>query len=146
LQILYKERLVELDEKEGQKLRSFDFLGFTYYWSKSRKGKRVLKCKTSSKKFQMSLKRMDEWLKVNRHRKEGEIIRGVNQRLRGHYEYYGITFNSKKTHVYYEQTKLRLHYWLNCHGIKRRWNWEKYVKLIEEWNPLLRPRIYYSFL
>jgi RNA-directed DNA polymerase len=141
-----KTRLVELEEKDGQKPKTFDFLGFTHYWGKSRRGKRILKRKTSSKKFRMSLKRMDGWLKENRHRKEREIIRGVNQRLRGHYEYYGITFNSKKIHDYYEQTKRRLHFWLNRRGGKRRWNWEKYVKLIDEWNPLLRPRIYHSFL
>jgi len=32
LQILYKERLIEFDEKDGQKPRSFDFLGFIHYW------------------------------------------------------------------------------------------------------------------
>ena len=141
-----KTRLVELEDKDGQKPKTFDFLGFTHYWGKSRKGKNVLKRKTSSKKFRASLKRMDEWLRENRHRKEGEIIRGVNQMLRGHYEYYGITFNSRKIHDYYEQAKRRLHFWLNRRGGKRRWNWEKYVNLIEEWNPLLKPKIYHSSL
>jgi hypothetical protein len=138
--------LIELEEKDGRRPKTFDFLGFTHYWGKSRKGKMVLKRKTSGKKFRASLKRMDEWLKENRHRKEGEIIREVNQKLRGHYEYYGITFNNREINHFYEQTKRRLHFWLNRRGGKQRWNWEKYVKLINEWHPLLRPRIYHSFL
>jgi RNA-directed DNA polymerase len=49
----------------GQEKKTFDFLGFTHYMGMGRKGKRILKRKTSSKKLNASLKRMSEWMKAN---------------------------------------------------------------------------------
>ena len=141
-----KTKLIELGEEKEQQSRTFDFLGFTHYMSKSRKGKPILKCKTSSRKFSASLKRVSEWLKVNRHVRIRELIAKLNQKLRGHYEYYGITFNSKKLRSYYEQAKRRLRKWLNRRGGKRPvWNWEKFTKLTKEWMPLIKPKIYHSY-
>lgn len=140
-----KTKLIELDGKDGQKPATFDFLGFTHYMGKSRKGRTVLLRKTSSKKFHAAIKRMREWLRNNRHKKVGELIGEMNQKLRGHYGYYGITFNSRAIEAYFEQTKRMLHYWLNRRGGKSVWNWDEYVKLITEWIPLLKPKIYHSY-
>lgn len=82
-----KTKLIELDEGKRQKSGTFDFLGFTHYLGKSRKGRTVLKRKTSSKKLRASLKRMNEWLRYNRHRKVGELIGEMNLKLQGHYGY-----------------------------------------------------------
>lgn len=142
---LEKTKLIELKDKEGRKPDTFDFLGFTHYMGKSRKGMNVLKRKTSSKKFRMSIKRLYEWLGENRHRKTKEVIKEINQKLRGHYGYYGITFNSKRIEAYYYLTQRMLHYWLNRRGGKPKWNWEKVKKLTEEWMPLVEPRIYHSY-
>jgi RNA-directed DNA polymerase len=141
-----KTRLIELGEDEEQQSSTFDFLGFTHYMSKSRKGKPILKRKTSSRKMDASLKRMDEWIKLNRHGSIRELIVKLNQKLRGHYGYYGITFNSRRLNSYYEQTKRTLHKWLNRRGGKRPvWNWEQFTKLTREWIPLLEPKIYHSY-
>jgi RNA-directed DNA polymerase len=141
-----KTRIIELGEDAEQQSSTFDFLGFTHYMSKSRKGKPILKRKTSSKKLDASLKRMEEWIKLNRHGRIRELIAKLNQKLRGHYGYYGITFNSRKLNSYYEQTKRTLHKWLNRRGGKRPvWNWERFTKLTKEWIPLLEPKIYHSY-
>lgn len=140
-----KTRIIELREEKEQQSSTFDFLGFTHYMSKSRKGKPILKRKTSSKKLSASMKRMEEWIKVNRHGRIREIIEKLNDKLRGHYGYYGITFNLRKVRSYYEQTKCILHKWLNRRGGKQNWNWEKFTKLIKEWIPLLKPKIYHSY-
>jgi RNA-directed DNA polymerase len=141
-----KTKLLELEEGEQQQSRTFDFLGFTHYMGNSLKGNRILKRKTSSKKYRASLKRMGEWMKMNRHVRIRELIAKLNQKLRGHYEYYGITFNSRKLNSYYEQVKRRLHKWLNRRGGKQPvWTWEKISKLTKEWMPLLEPKIYHSY-
>lgn len=141
-----KTQLIELrDPKEG-KGNTFDFLGFTHYMGKSRKGKIILKRKTSRKKFSKSLKELGNWLKKNRHMPIPELITKINQKIRGHYSYYGITFNSRSIQAYYEQVKRLLHKWMNRRGGKRVWTWERYVLLIEQWHPLEKPRIYHSFL
>lgn len=139
-----KTKLLELDgTQEGQ--RGFDFLGFTHYMGKSRKGKFILKRKTSGKKQRESLKRMNEWLKFNRHGKLEALIAELNLKLRGHYQYYGITFNGRKVHSYYEAVKRLLYKWTNrCGGPNL--TWERFALRAEVWSPLLRPRIYHSFL
>jgi len=141
-----KTKLIELGKKDSKKSATFNFLGFTHYMGKSRKGRSILKRKTSSKKFRISLKRINEWLRKNRHRNVGILIRLLNQKLRGHYGYYGITFNTKEINAYYEAVKRILHYWLNRRGGKRKWIWEEYVKLITVWKPLVKPEIYHSYL
>lgn len=141
-----KTKLIELDDNKGQKPATFDFLGFTHYMDKSRKDKAVLKRKTSSKKFRASLKRMYEWLRDNRHEKVGELLFEMNQKLRGHYEYYGITFNVSRISTYFQETKHMLFYWLNHRGGKGIMNWKIFNKLITEWIPLNAPKIYHSYL
>jgi RNA-directed DNA polymerase len=143
-----KTRIIDLGEdgQEGQPKKTFDFLGFTHYMGKSRKGKRILMRKTSSKKLNASLLRMEEWIKLNRHKLSiPRLIAELNQKLRGHYGYYGITFNIRRISSYYQRTKRMLHKWLNRRGGKRSWTWEKITKLTEEWIVLERPRIYHRY-
>ncbi len=141
-----KTKIVNLNCKRGEGDRSFDFLGFTHYLSESRKGKRVLKRKTSRKKLTFALNKIQDWIKINRHRKLKELIYDLNRKLIGHYSYYGITFNSRGIYSYYLQVKRILQKWLNRRGGKQVWYWERYNKLITEWMPLSRPKIYHSFV
>ena len=140
-----KTRIIDLNKNEKGE-RSFDFLGFTHYMGKSKKGKMILKRKTSKKKFTNALVTMGEWLRRNRHNDLREIINEVNAKLRGHYNYYGITFNSRSIGKYYHQVKLLLQKWLNRRGGKPKWRWERFTKLVNQWQPLLKPKIYHKHL
>lgn len=140
-----KTKIVNLNSKRGEGDRSFDFLGFTHYLSKSEKGYDVLKRKTSSKKLGLALDKIQNWIKKNRHRKLTELIPELNVKLRGHYIYYGITFNSKGINSYFEQVKRILHKWLNRRGGKSVWNWGRFVLLIKDWLPLFKPKIYHVY-
>ncbi len=140
-----KTKIVDLKSKRGEGGRSFDFLGFTHFLGKSRKGNVVLKRKTSSKKLTLAIHKVQDWIKVNRHRKLNELIPELNAKLRGHYNYYGLTFNSNGINRYFEQVKRSLHKWLNRRGGKPVWSWTRFVKLINEWQPLFKPKIYHSF-
>jgi RNA-directed DNA polymerase len=141
-----KTRFVDLSNKSDEGNRSFDFLGFTHYMGKSLKGKPVLKRETSSKKLTNAITKMEKWIKENRHQKISQLIKEVNVKIRGHYNYYGITFNSRGISKFYRQVKYRLHKWLNRRGGKAVWNWKRFDKLINEWLPLLRPKIYHSYI
>ena len=114
----------------------FDFLGFTHYMSKSRRGKNILKRKTSSKKLKLSLNKIYDWIKVNRHLPIKELINEMNRKLRGYYEYYRITFNSRSLRKYYEQIKRMLYKWINRRG-GNRLQWERYSNIVMNWLPLL---------
>jgi len=140
-----KTRMVNLNQPERGN-RSFDFLGFTHYMGKSRKGNPVLKRKTSKKKYSNALNNMGDWLKRNRHNKIRNIIHDLNVKLRGYYNYYGITFNARRLAGYFNEVKTLLHKWLNRRGGKPSWNWGRFAKLVNQWCPLLKPRIVHSYL
>jgi group II intron reverse transcriptase/maturase len=74
---------------------TFDFLGFTYLWGRSRKGSWVIKRKTARGRFNRALKRITEWCKLHRHDPAREQHRYLSQAVRGHYGYFGITGNSR---------------------------------------------------
>jgi hypothetical protein len=140
-----KTKMIDLNSKRGGSGRSFDFLGFTHFLSSSRKGNKVLKRKTSSKRLTRAIMNISEFIKLNRHMKLKDLIAAINVKLRGHFSYYGITFNSRGIILFYEQVKRCLYKWLNRRGGKPKWNWESFSKLIEQWAPLVKPSIAHSF-
>jgi len=73
---------------------TFDLLGFTHYWGRSRRGYWVLKRKTSRSRFRRGLTAMAQWCRINRHRTMTEQHETLSQKLRGHFAYYGITGNA----------------------------------------------------
>jgi group II intron reverse transcriptase/maturase len=68
---------------------SFDFLGFTHFWSRSKKGFWVVKRKTAGSRFQRAIRKIADWCRLNRHLPLGEQHQVLGQKLRGHYAYYG---------------------------------------------------------
>jgi RNA-directed DNA polymerase len=73
---------------------TFDLLGFTHVWSRSRRGNWVVKQKTADSRFSRGLKSISQWCRSNRHRPMATQHRTLCQKLRGHFSYYGITGNS----------------------------------------------------
>jgi group II intron reverse transcriptase/maturase len=140
-----KTKLVEVNNGKGKGEQTFDFLGFTHYMSRSRKGKKILKRKTSKKKLKLSLTRLNVWIRNNRHKPVRELITGLNRKLQGHYSYYGITFNGKSLLHYYHRVRRLLFKWMNRKGGKKPLNWEKYQRILNHYK-LLQPRIVHSFL
>jgi group II intron reverse transcriptase/maturase len=140
-----KTKLLDMNSVPVRGNRSFDFLGFTHYMGKSLKGLPILKRKTSKKKFAKSMSKIAKWIKEHRHMKLNKLIVAVNIRLRGHYNFYGITFNSKGISKYFCEVSKLLFKWINRRGGKRKWNWDRYNMLIKQWIILLKPQIYHKF-
>ena len=145
-----KTRLIEFGrfaeqnkERRGEgKPNTFDFLGFTHYCSKSYKtGRYRMKRKTAQKKYRMKLKEMNLWLKQNRHLRLTDLIAKLNQKLRGHYQYYGITDNFNSMEGYLHETKKLLFKWINRRSQKKSYTWEGFNELLKIF-PLVRPHIY----
>lgn len=140
-----KTKLVEVNSRDKGTPHTFDFLGFTHYMGVSRKGKRILKRRTSKKKLKASLQRMNEWMKTNRDKPVEQLIYELNRKLRGHYGYYGITFNYPGLNHYHHQVRRLLHKWLNRRGGKPRWSWDRYTGQLLAQYPLEPPRIIHQF-
>ena len=88
---------------------------------------------------------VSNYIQKNRHMKLGDLIASLNIKLRGHYNYYGVTFNSMSLERFYKMVRHRLFKWLNRRGGKVKLNWNRFSDL-EKHNPLLRPLIKHSYL
>ena len=124
---------------------TFDFLGFTLYWGKTRRGYNVVMPKTARKRFTRTLDAIKQWCRENRHLSLKEQQGALNAKLRGHDAYYGITFNSgmlSKLRMEVERVWL---YWLNRRNRGRRRNWQQFAALLETL-PLAPARIVHSYL
>ncbi|MBL7113496.1 MAG: group II intron reverse transcriptase/maturase [Bacteroidales bacterium] len=140
-----KTKLIDLNSKRGGTGRSFDFLGFTHYLGKSRNGSKVLKRKTSSKSMTKAVVSLSEFIKQNRHMKLNELISAINVKLRGHYSYYGYTFNFRGISRFYELICRSLFKWLNRRGGKPVLEWDRFTQIVNTWVPLIKPSIHHSY-
>ena len=131
------QRLSKDDEGTG-KPGSFDFLGFTHYWSKSRLGKWVIKRKTSRSRLGRALQAIDQWCAKNRHHPLSQQQEKLNQKLRGHCAYYGITGNSRSLSRFRKEFLKRWRGWLSRRSQKGYMSWVKFQKLLERY-PILPP-------
>ena len=120
--------------------RSFDFLGFTHYWEKSRRGSWVVKRKTASDRFTRALQRLNLWCRGNRHAPMKWQHAQLLSKLRGHYGYYGITGNSRSLNSLLHRVKRIWRKWLRRRSRTSNLNWERFNLLLERY-PLPNPRI-----
>lgn len=142
-----KTRLVSFNRPggKGRGPGSFDFLGFTHYWGKSRKGKWVVQRKTAKKKLKQAVRRVHLWCKKHRHEPVKEQWQMLSRKVQGHYGYYGVTFNMRGVKGFYEQVKRSWHKWLNRRSRDKDMPWERFNRLLERY-PLPTPRIVHHYL
>lgn len=124
------------------KPETFDFLGFTFYCGENGK-KEFFRCmvKTSKKKFRSKVKAMKEWMKNNRIMSVRELIKKINQKLRGHYQYYGVTDNTRGVKSYLNAVKWLLLKWLNRRSQRRSYTNDTFFNGLLKTFPLLEPAI-----
>ncbi len=119
----------------------FDFLGFEFRWGTDRKGKDRVQTRTSRKKLRKSIESFTEWIKKSRNSKVKTIIRKVNRKLRGYWNYYGLIGNYESLRDHYRQVRGLLYKWLNRRSQRRSYkSWECFNAMASELG-LLRPRI-----
>ncbi|MCL0088804.1 reverse transcriptase domain-containing protein [Dehalococcoidia bacterium] len=104
---------------------TFDFLGFTHYWAKSRRGYWVIKRETARKRMRRTMKAIWRWCERNRHMPLKEQFKELSQKLRGHFQYYGIRGNYRMLEVVFEHAEKTWRYWLSRRSHKSAISWEK---------------------
>ena len=129
---------------QGKGNSSFTFLGFTHYWTKSRKGNWMVGRKTASKRLQRIIAAINAWCRTNRHKPMREQWEMLNAKMKGHYAYYGISLNTRSISGFYIQTVNVWRKWLNRRGWKGRLDWKDFTEFLKVW-PLPKPRIVHSF-
>ena len=124
---------------------TFDFLGFTHYWGKSRRGRPVVQCKTARDRLTRSLRAVSRWCRVNRHTPIAEQQRVLGQKLRGHYAYYGITGNAPALARFRHEVQRVWRKWLARRSRSTWMSWERFARLVAR-HPLPLPRVVHSAL
>jgi group II intron reverse transcriptase/maturase len=119
---------------------TFDLLGFTHFWGKSRSGKWLVRRSTAKDRFRRAIKRVADWCRWHRHDDVREQQRTLAQKLRGHFGYFGITGNYEALQRFWLEVRRAWQRWLNRRSQRARMNWERMNKLLERY-PLPQPRI-----
>lgn len=139
-----KTKLVGFDKAKarmGIVQGTFDFLGFTFYFGKSRAGRIVPKLKTRAKAINAKLKKVTVWFKQVRNKMSlKEIWKTFCAKQRGHIQYYGVSHNMRSVEKFlYESIKIAFK-WLNRRSQRKSFAWEKFVLFMQQY-PLPRAKI-----
>jgi RNA-directed DNA polymerase len=122
----------------SQRERSFDLLGFTHYWGRSRKGRWVVQRKTAKSRFSRALRQIGQWCRNNRHRPVPEQQQALSRTLKGHNAYYGITGNSRALSRFRCEVQRRWHQWLNRRSHATRLDWPAFKPFAQASSPPAR--------
>ena len=141
-----KTRLVAFRSPRGNnkdKPGTFDFLGFTHYWGKSRRGKWVVQRKTAKDRLARAISSVSRWCRSNRHKPIRDQHRTLIRKILGHLNYYGITGNSRSLRRFVRAVTRQWQYWLNRRRRERDMSWPRFLRLLNHL-PLPRARTIHS--
>jgi len=122
---------------------TFDLLGFTHYWARSRRGYWVVKLKTATDRFSRAVRSIDSWCQANRHQPLREQQQKLNEKLRGHYAYYGVTGNGTALSRLLHEVERRWRRWLLRRNRERALSWSWFRRLLQRF-PLAPVRTVHS--
>jgi len=122
--------------RRGVKQGSFELLGFRFYWGKSRRGFTIPKLKTSGKRYRAKLSNVTTWIKQVKDKAPlGIIWKTFCAKLRGHVQYYGVSFNYKMVAKFVYEAKWIMFKWLNRRSQRKSFDGKKF-ELFMERHPL----------
>lgn len=132
-------------QREGKRVATFDFLGFTHYCDKTRWGKFKLGRKTQRKRQSKWLKMIYAWIKgIRNYLKFKEWWQMLAVKLAGYYRYYGIAGNMLWLKRFHNLIIRFVYKWVNRRSQKKSYNWEQFQRVLKH-NPLPVPKIYHPY-
>lgn len=135
------------DTEEGERPfpETFDFLGFTHYWGRTRRGGWVVRRKTAKSRFQRALQALSAWCRANLHLPIKEQHQKLSEKLQGHYGYYGITGNYFCLLAFRETARKIWRRWLSRRSREGAMPWTDFLRLEERYG-LPRARVVHSVM
>ena len=116
--------------------KTFSFLGFTHFATRSRRGYFALGRRTEGKRLRQKLKWLNQRLRSLRVKGGQAMTAYVQSHLRGHIQYYGVSRNLPQVRNYILKACYLLWKWLNRRSQRRSILWWRFARLI----PTLMPR------
>ena len=142
-----KTRLVEFRhpparQQGGKGPGAFDFLGFTIYWRRNRRGPGWhLSWKTRAARLQRAIASVTDYCRRHRHESIATQHTALKRRIQGHFNYFGVNDNTRCLTTLQHQAKRAWHKWLNRRSQRSRLTWERFNDLLRDF-PLPVPRVY----
>jgi hypothetical protein len=131
------------ETSDSQRGRSFDLLGFTHYWGRSRKGRWVVQRKTARNRFSRAVRQIRDWCRQHRHLPVAVQQQTLSRKLRGHDAYYGITGNGRALARFRHEVRRQWRKWLNRRSQAARLSWAAFARLVQRY-PLPPARVVHS--
>jgi RNA-directed DNA polymerase len=133
-----KTKLVQFSKRKhagGEEQDSFDFLGFTFYFGKARKGFHVVKLKTVGKRYRAKLKKVNEWARSIRNKLPlAKVVQIAAAKLRGHIQYYGVSDNYRLVNRFIQKAIKIMFKWLNRRSQRKSFCWDDFQKFLTKIN------------
>lgn len=123
-----KTRILPIGRFKGTK-EDFDFLGFTFYNTKTRAGKYRLGVRTSSKKLKAKKQTAKAWLQTRLTKPLAETMKIIAAALRGHCNYYGVNGNFHAIQNFWKYLKYAAYRMLNRRDQKGKFKYKKYLRV-----------------
>ena len=138
-----KTRLVTFKPPQGgsgKGTATFDFLGFTLFWRKSRKDAWTVAFKTRRASLRRSIRAIAAWCRSHRHLAVRDQHVTLRRKLQGHFNYFGVNGNVRCLQQLTRQVERTWMKWLERRSQRGGMFWAKYKKLLQAF-PLPRPRV-----
>jgi RNA-directed DNA polymerase len=126
-----KTSLVKFNRWEPDESGKFTFLGFDFYWARTRKNPnhKMVRRRTNKKKYRESLRKLKSWIRKARSWPLRMILSSLRKRLRGYWNYYGVVGNSSMIWRYHSAVKMLVYKWLNRRSQRKSYRWAKFKEL-----------------
>ena len=124
----------------GKGPATFDFLGFTVYWRRTRGGSWMPGMKTRKARLQRAMTALNDWCRRHRHEPCTEQHAALVRKLNGHFNYFGVNGNSDSLARVAHRAKRIWLTWLRRRGQRVRLTWKRFWDYLKVF-PLPKPTI-----
>jgi RNA-directed DNA polymerase len=109
---------------------TFDFLGFTLHWQRTRARRWRVAFRTRGARLRRAINAAAEWCQGHRHLSVGEQHRSLSRKLEGHYNYFGVNGNSRALQNLRYRVIRAWRKWLNRRSQRARMTWKRFKELL----------------
>jgi RNA-directed DNA polymerase len=127
-------------QTSGKGPATFDFLGFTHFWCRSRRGYWVPALKTRTARLRRAIQAVADWCRRHRHQSVEGQHAGLTRRIDGHCNYFGVNGNGRALALLIHHVRRAWHKWLCRRSQRGRMSWTRFEQLLQRY-PLPLPTI-----
>jgi RNA-directed DNA polymerase len=127
-------------QQSGKGPGTFDFLGFTHYWKRSREGNWHMAVKTRRARLKRAIVSIYDWCRRHRHESIPAQHAALKRKLTGHFNYFAVRGNSRSIGAVVFHAQWAWCKWLRRRSQRSRLNWDRFNDLLRDF-PLSAPPV-----